>query len=115
MFRFEQLEIWKRSIQITDTIFDVADALEERHKYRFAEQLRSAALSISNNIAEGSGSLSRREFKQFINYSHRSLSETANMLMICHRRKFISETEKVCHLAELVEVSRILIGFFKSL
>ncbi|SRR5258708_1264507 len=115
MFRFENLEIWKRSIEMTDKIFDIADTLEAQHKYRFAEQLRSAALSITNNIAEGSGSLSRREFKQFINYAHRSLSETANRLIICNRRKFITESESTVHLTQLEEVSKMLVGFFKSL
>ena len=91
MFRFEELEIWNRAIVITDKVFDLADQLDEQKKFRFAEQLRSASLSIANNIAEGSGSSSKREFKQFLNFSHRSVSETANMIIICHRRKLIND------------------------
>jgi four helix bundle protein len=59
-FRFENLEIWQISIQVGDALFDIADNLEERKLYRFAEQLRGAGLSISNNIAEGTGSLSKK-------------------------------------------------------
>lgn len=115
MFRFENLEIWKKAIEITDTFFDLADNLEEKRNYRFAEQLRSASLSITNNIAEGSGSFSKRDFKQFLNYSHRSISETANMLIICHRRKYINEEQIVKHLHQLEEISRMVVGFSKSL
>ena len=115
MFRFEKLEIWKKSIEITDDIFNLADQLDERRKYRFTEQIRSAALSISNNIAEGSGSLSRPEFRQFINYSHRSVSETANMLIICQRREYITEEAKIQFLDRLEEISRMLTGFSRSL
>lgn len=50
-FRFQQLEIWKRGASISSELFRLADALEERKMFRFAEQLRGATLSITNNIA----------------------------------------------------------------
>jgi four helix bundle protein len=50
-FRFEKLDIWKDSIEISDVLFDYADKADEIRKYKFAEQLRAAAMSISNNIA----------------------------------------------------------------
>jgi four helix bundle protein len=56
LFRFEDLEVWQLAADIAIRLGDVADRLEESRRYRYAEQLRSAALSISNNIAEGSGS-----------------------------------------------------------
>lgn len=54
-FRFEDLEIWKRAIAIADELCDIADCIEQRKHYRFAEQLRGASLSVSNNISEGRG------------------------------------------------------------
>ena len=48
-FRFENLEIWKKAIKIGMELFDIADDLEKRKLYRFAEQLRGAGLSMSNN------------------------------------------------------------------
>jgi len=115
MFRFEGLEIWKRAIAISDRVFDVADKIESEHHYRFADQLRGACLSISNNIAEGSGSKSKIEFKQFLNYSHRSIFETANMIIIAHRRKYISEKEKDEIQNELEQISKMIIGFSSTL
>jgi 23S rRNA-intervening sequence protein len=50
-FRFEDLEIWRMAINIGDKLFDIADELEQRKLYRFAEQLRGAGMSMSNNIA----------------------------------------------------------------
>jgi len=49
LFRFQDLEIWKKAIEIGDKLFNIADNLEERKLYRFAEQVRGAGLSISNN------------------------------------------------------------------
>jgi four helix bundle protein len=55
-FRFEQLDIWKESIEISDVLFVYADFADKMKLFKFAEQLRAATMSISNNIAEGSGS-----------------------------------------------------------
>ena len=55
-FRFQDLKIWQLAIQIADELFNMADDLEQKKLYRFADQLRGAGMSMSNNIAEGSGS-----------------------------------------------------------
>jgi len=89
-FRFQDLEIWKLAIQIADDLFDVADELEKKRLYRFAEQLRGAGMSMSNNIAEGSGSSSNKEFKQFLNVARRSTFENANILILLHKRRLIT-------------------------
>jgi four helix bundle protein len=64
-FRFMDLEIWQDAIAIGAALFDLADKLESKRFYKFAEQLRGSGLSMSNNIAEGSGSTSKREFSIF--------------------------------------------------
>ena len=49
LFRFQDLEIWKKAIEIGDKLFDIADDLEKKKLYRFAEQVRGAGMSMSNN------------------------------------------------------------------
>ena len=51
MFRFEKLDFWTKSIELSDRLFDIADRTDMKHCYRFSEQLRAAAMSITNNIA----------------------------------------------------------------
>jgi len=48
-FRFQDLKIWQLAIEIADELFDVAENLEEKRLYRFADQLRGAGMSMSNN------------------------------------------------------------------
>jgi four helix bundle protein len=55
-FRFEDLDIWKEAIRISIILLDIADELEEKKLWRFTDQLRGVSLSISNNIAESTGS-----------------------------------------------------------
>jgi hypothetical protein len=42
-FRFKVLEIWEMATEIADELSDIADELERRRLYRFAEQLRASA------------------------------------------------------------------------
>jgi len=48
-FRFQDLKIWQLAIEIANELFDVADEMEQRKLYRFADQLRGAGMSMSNN------------------------------------------------------------------
>jgi four helix bundle protein len=64
-FRFQDLKIWQLAIETANELFDIVDELEKKKLYRFAEQLRAAGMSMSNNIAEGSGSDSNKDFSKF--------------------------------------------------
>jgi four helix bundle protein len=114
-FRFQELEIWQRGAAVSRQLFRFADTLEERKLFRFAEQLRAATLSITNNIAEGSGSFSDADFANFLNISRRSVFEVANILMILAAEEYLP-TEKVQPLiSELEEQSRMLLAFRRRL
>ena len=114
-FRFQDLEIWRLAIQIGDRLYDLADKLESEKKFRFAEQLRGAALSISNNIAEGSGCDSNKEFSKFLNYARRSCYEDANMLIVFHGRGIVEESERDDLLSMLDRESRMIESFKNTL
>ena len=114
-FRFENMDIWKDAISISDILFDYSDKSEEKRCFRFAEQLRAAAMSISNNIAEGSGSFSDKEFASFLNIARRSVFECANILQIYLRRKIIDSNEKNNIYQQLVVLSKKITNFRKAL
>ena len=103
-FRFQDFEIWKRGADVGSKLFRLADDLEKQHLFRFAEQLRAASLSITNNIAEGSGSASDTDFANFLNMSRRSVFEVANILMMLSKDGYLSGQE-----------SRMLLAFRRTL
>lgn len=114
-FRFEKLEIWRDAISVSDYLFDIAEKADEKRFYKFAEQLRAATMSISNNIAEGSGSFSDKDFSNFLNISRRSVFECANILFIFERRKIIEMPERMAIYPKLISLSKMITGFRKTL
>jgi|SRR4051812_10087019 four helix bundle protein len=115
LFRFEHLEVWERAADMAFTLGLVADQLATRHLYRFAEQLRAASLSISNNIAEGSGSNSSNEFRNFLNFARRSAFECASMLLIFQRHQLVPAEAVKQYLNELNQICRMITGLGRSL
>jgi four helix bundle protein len=114
-FRFQGLQIWIQAVGIGNRLYDIADELEDRRLFRFADQVRGAALSVSNNIAEGAGSTSDREFAQFLKIARRSVFENANMIVVFAQRGIVTEVQGSELLSLLEQEAQMLTGFAKSL
>jgi four helix bundle protein len=109
------LEIWQDAIALGATLFELADKLESQRLYKFAEQLRGSGFSMSNNIAEGSGSNSKREFSNFLNIARRSTFENANVLLVMEKRKLVGEDDVTIILQKLDRLCRKITNFQKTL
>lgn len=109
------MDIWRRGAAVSGELIRLADTLEQRRRFRFAEQLRAAALSITNNIAEGSGSDSDVDFAHFINIARRSVCEVASTLLLLVQEGFIQRevADRTRH--ELEQQSRMLLVFRRTL
>jgi four helix bundle protein len=114
-FRFQDLKIWQLAIKIANELFDIADDLEKKKLFRFADQLRGSGMSMSNNIAEGSGSTSKKDFSNFLNIARRSTFENANTIILLEMRRLISEDKLHKLLKDLDVLCRQITNFQKSL
>ncbi len=93
MFRFEELEIWKLSQDYAGDCYSLANHFPKEEKYALADQLRRAAVSISNNIAEGSA-FSDAKFKSFLDISIGSMLETVNIISFAIKIGYLETLEK---------------------
>ena len=93
----------------------VAEELDQRRLYRYAEQIRGAGLSLSNNIAEGSGSRHAKEFVQFLNIARRSLFVDASMLLVFEKISLLDSNKVDELLADCDFLSRKVTNFSRTL
>jgi len=93
----------------------VAEDLDQRRLFKYAEQLRGAGLSLSNNIAEGSGSTHKQEFIQFLNIARRSLFEDASMLLVFEKMALVEASKIDDLLADCDTLSRKITNFSRTL
>lgn len=114
-FRFEKLEIWKMAIDYANKIYDLADSLPEKELFGLGSQLRRSAVSISNNIAEGSGSSSIKEFKNYLSISIKSTLEIVSMLFFSEKRNYINKLQREILYKEVEILIKKIYSFKKSL
>ncbi len=72
-------------------------------------------MSVSNNIAEGSGCPSDKEFARFLDIARRSVFENANIVIILFKRKIIDQKTKDEMLQSFDHLSRRITSFKKTL
>jgi four helix bundle protein len=114
-WRFEDLEVWTLACELAAKFHRVAEELDRKHLYKYADQLRAAGLSLSNNIAEGSGSHHPKEFIQFLNIARRSLFEDASMLLVFEKLKLVDSPMVAELLRDCDSLSRKLTAFIRTL
>ena len=92
-YKFQELEVYKISLDYLDEIYDLAKQLPEIEKFNLRPQLERATTSIVLNIAEGSTGQSNAEQGRFLGLAARSYLETIACMDIIVRRKYLQENE----------------------
>ena len=80
---FEDLEIYKSAREFRKEIYGLAKQLPEYEKYNLTNQMRRAAVSLTNGIAEGHGRFHYQENIQFLRHSRGSLKELIDDINTC--------------------------------
>lgn len=92
-FKFEKLEVWKDSVELTGIVHEVTLKFPAPELYVLTAQIKRAADSVCLNIAEGSTGQSNAEFKRFLGYAIRSSIEVVACIYVAKRRKIISNDD----------------------
>ena len=89
-FDFERLDVYRKTVELVVIFFKITKPLPREYQFSLADQLRRAGLSVLNNLAEGSGKLSKKERAQFYRTSLNSARECVPMLTLLKREGQLS-------------------------
>lgn len=101
-----ELTVWKKSMDLVDEVYVLADSFPEKERHGLWAQMTRAAVSIPSNIAEGAGRTTHKEFARFLAVARGSLYELVTQLKISERRQYLNVTEKVDTLS--TEIAKML-------
>ena len=86
---FEDLEVYRVAREFRKAMYRVAKRLPEVEKFGLASQIRRAALSLTNNIAEGHGRYHYLDQIKFTLHSRGSLEELIDDLNVCEDEQYL--------------------------
>lgn len=95
--------------------FEIVRKLPREYRFEIGSQIIRSGISVSLNIAEGSGKNSDKDFNHFLNISSGSLFETIASFDILRDNKLIMESEFSELLSLGNSISSQLGGFKKKL
>jgi four helix bundle protein len=80
MDTYRRLEVWKKAQSLVRCIYQLTEGLPAHERFTATQQLRRAAWSVHNNIAEGNARRGRAERRRFFDIAVASLAEASAMI-----------------------------------
>jgi len=102
---FEDLDIWKKAIDLGVMVYELSDKnLKVARDFSFKDQVKRAAQSVSNNIAEGFEYSNNNDFWRFLRFAKGSCGEVRSCLLFSIKVKYTTDEE----VRAMIEFSRLL-------
>ena len=83
--RFEELPVWKEAIRLAEKVYGLTEDAAFQRQYSLRDQLERAAVSVSNNVAEGFERGTTQELLTFLYIARGSAGEVRSMLCLLER------------------------------
>jgi four helix bundle protein len=100
MHDFRRLEVWREATELAKAIYEVTADMPSAERFGMTAQLRSAAVSVSSNIAEGAGRGTERELARFLRISAGSLAEVSSQLELAAILGLIQPQPELIHASD---------------
>ena len=110
---YRDLRVWQMAKSLAVSVYRATEGCPARERYGLASQMRSAAVSVPANIAEGYGRNNRREYTQFLGIANGSLKELETHLLIAEELQMIPDAGDL--LRECESVGRQMTALRQSL
>ncbi len=112
---FEDLEVYQVARGFRKTMYRVARRLPEEEKFALASQIRRAAVSVTNNVAEGHGRFHFLEQIKSMLQSRGSLEELLDDLNVCTDEGYLPIQEIESVRQEGWRVHKLINGYIRFL
>ena len=106
------MQVW---CDAQDLAVGVYEDMKSVRDFSFVDQIKRAAVSISNNIAEGAERVTSTEFARFLDIAKGSAGEVRSMYRLACRLKFVKPDVGATRCEVCKSISRQLGGFAKHL
>lgn len=112
---YKKLIVWQKAHQNVLDVYKLTINFPKEEVYGITSQIRRAIVSVSNNIVEGTGKFSDKDFANFLQTALGSCQESEYLIMLSYQLKFIDKKNYDTMNAQIGEVKAMLISLIKKL
>lgn len=113
-FKFEKLIIWHRAMDFGEKISVLSESFPKKEMFNLTSQICRAVDSIALNISEGAIGQTPAEFRRFLAYAIRSVSEVATCLHKANRRSYVTPELFDENYNEAYNLMNMIVAFRKT-
>jgi four helix bundle protein len=114
-FSFEGLKVYEKARALVSDVYRIQNQFPKEERFGLGDQLRRAAVSITANLAEGSGRQSLKEKIHFIEISYGSLMEVFCELQTACDLGYMTEEQLDNLRPQFTDIAKMLSGLRSSL
>ncbi|TPN88795.1 four helix bundle protein [Aquimarina algicola] len=115
MNKYQELNIWKKSMDLVEQVYSLSKSLPDEEKFGLISQIKRSSVSIPSNIAEGAGRNSNKEFIHFLSIANGSTTELETQLILIQRLKLVTKDKINIVLQLCVEIKKMNYALQKSI
>ena len=112
MAKFEDLDVWKRAVELSASIYI---ELQNVKDFGFRDQISRAGLSIPSNIAEGLERTSAADQIKFLDYARASCAEVRTQTIVGQKVGFVAASVADRWIPETREMAAMIQGLIRSI
>ena len=113
--RFEDIQAWQEARTLVKMIYQLTNKDKFSKDFGMRDQIRRAAVSAMNNVAEGFDCESKVEFARFLGIARRSAVEVQSILYATLDVDYINQSEFDLHYEQARKAKALIGGFKRSL
>lgn len=112
---FHNYKVWQDAVSFATMLYQVTEKLPWFEKKGLCDQMQRAVVSISSNIAEGSGRPTDADFAHFLDIALGSSNEVETQLIISRNLNYIDISQFNSLMVKLSEIQKQLTGLIASI
>lgn len=110
MLDYQNLEVWKRAIRLAGVVYEMTSLLPTSERFGLISQANRAAVSVSANIAEGTGRASQKDFVRFLRIAIGSCNEVEPLTHVAVHLSMLTVRDANRVLFDASECRRMLLA-----
>ncbi|MEY4929721.1 MAG: hypothetical protein RI909_445 [Bacteroidota bacterium] len=112
---YSKLIVWQKAHQNVLDVYKLTMIFPKEEQYGITSQIRRSIVSVANNIVEGCGKYTEKDFANFLQQALGSCQESEYLLILSYELGYLKKDQYKTIKSKIGEVKAMLISLIKKI